>query len=57
MIPAKDLPTAKVTVEILRHLRGPKVLVFKKRTKKAYQKMAGHRQDLSEIRVKEISPN
>lgn len=54
---AKGLPTAKVTVEVLRHFRGPKVIVFKKRTKKAYQKTAGHRQDLTELRVKEISLN
>lgn len=44
-----------VTAEIVRHLRGPKVIVFKKRTKKAYQKTQGHRQDLTEIKVKEIA--
>lgn len=53
----KGLPSAKVTVEVLRHFRGAKVIVFKKRTKKAYQKTAGHRQDLTEIRIKEISLN
>ena len=54
---AKGLPSAKVTVEIVRHLRGPKIIVFKKRVKKAYQKTQGHRQDLTEIRIKEISLN
>jgi len=44
-----------VKAEIVRHLRGVKVLVFKKRTKKAYQKTQGHRQDLTEIKVKEIA--
>lgn len=53
----KGLPSAQVTVEVLRHFRGPKVIVFKKRVKKAYQKTIGHRQDLTEIRVKEISLN
>jgi large subunit ribosomal protein L21 len=43
-----------VKAEIVRHLRGPKVIVFKKRTKKAYQKTQGHRQDLTEVKVKEI---
>ena len=51
------LPSAKVTVEVLRQLRGPKIIVFKKRTKKAYQKTQGHRQDLTEIRIKDISLN
>ncbi|MCX5788856.1 MAG: 50S ribosomal protein L21 [Elusimicrobia bacterium] len=54
---AKGLPSAKVTVEVMRQLRGPKIIVFKKRTKKAYQKTQGHRQDLTEIRIKEISLN
>ena len=51
------LPSAKVKVEVVRHLRGPRVIVFKKRVKKAYQKWQGHRQDLTEIRIKEISLN
>ena len=55
--PGKGLPSAKVVVQVLRHFRGPKIIVFKKRTKKAYQKTAGHRQDLTEVRVKEISLN
>ncbi|MBI4422584.1 MAG: 50S ribosomal protein L21 [Elusimicrobia bacterium] len=53
----KELPTAKVTAEVVRHFRGAKVIVFKKRVKKAYQKTQGHRQDLTEIRIKEISLN
>jgi large subunit ribosomal protein L21 len=52
-----SLPKAKVIVEVIRQLRGPRIIVFKKRTKKAYQKWQGHRQDLTEIRVKEISLN
>lgn len=45
----------KVTAEIVRQLRAPKVLVFKKKRKKGYKKMQGHRQGLTEIRVKSIS--
>lgn len=52
-----SLPKAKVIVEIMRQVRAPKIIVFKKRTKKAYQKTQGHRQDLTEIRIKEISLN
>ena len=43
-----------VLAEILRQFRGPKILVFKKRRKKGYKKMQGHRQNLTEIQVKEI---
>ncbi len=54
---SKKLPSAEVTVQVVKQLRAPKVIVFKKRTKKAYQKTQGHRQDLTEIRIKEISLN
>lgn len=44
-----------VMVEIQRQLRAPKILVFKKKRKKGYKKLQGHRQDLTEIEVKEIN--
>ena len=43
-----------VTAEIVGHLRGPKVIVFHKRPKKGTKKTQGHRQELTEIQVKEI---
>jgi large subunit ribosomal protein L21 len=49
--------TAQVTAEIKGQLRGPKILVFKKRTKKAYKKMQGHRQNLTDIIIKSITLN
>ncbi|MBI4386346.1 MAG: 50S ribosomal protein L21 [Elusimicrobia bacterium] len=51
------LPKAKVTAQVLRHLLAPKVIVFKKRPKKAYQKTQGHRQGLTEIKIQDISLN
>ena len=45
---------AKVVVEVLSHVKGDKVLVFKKKRRKGYQKMNGHRQQFSQIVVKEI---
>ena len=51
---AKAGKTAKVTAEVVRHLRGPKIIVFKKRPKKGYEKTQGHRQNLTEIKIKEI---
>ncbi len=45
---------AKVVVEVLSHLKGDKVLIFKKKRRKGYRKLNGHRQQFSEVRVKEI---
>jgi large subunit ribosomal protein L21 len=45
---------AKVSAKILAHVRGDKVLVFKKKRRKGYQKLNGHRQDLTQIQVEEI---
>lgn len=46
---------AKVTAEILRQGRGKKILVFKHKRRKSYRKMNGHRQNFTELLVKEIS--
>ena len=45
----------KVKAEVISHLRGDKVLVFKKKRRKGYRKLNGHRQDLTEIVIKEIT--
>ena len=47
----------KVTAEVLKQDRGAKILVFKRRQKKAYKRLKGHRQYLTDIRVKSISLN
>src|SRR5690242_19416469 len=44
----------KVSATIVRHLRGPKVIIFKKRSKKGYRKTQGHRQEQTEIEIKDI---
>ena len=45
---------AKVSATVLNHLKGEKVLVFKKKRRKGYQKLNGHRQFLSYIQIDEI---
>ena len=45
---------AKVVCEILSHLRGEKVIVFHKKRRKGYRKRNGHRQDFTELFIKEI---
>ncbi len=46
---------AKVVAEILQPLvKGEKVLVFHKKRRKGYRKLNGHRQQFSQIVIKEI---
>ena len=45
---------ASVTAKVIAQKRLPKVLVFKKRPKKGYKKMQGHRQYVTEIEVTDI---
>jgi large subunit ribosomal protein L21 len=45
---------AKVTVKVLEHVKGDKVLVFKKKRRKGYQKMNGHRQQFTQIQIETI---
>lgn len=52
---APYIPDAVISAQILSHVRGDKVLVFKKKRRKTYQKLNGHRQDFTEILIEEIS--
>ena len=45
---------AKVAATVIQHLRDDKVLVFKKKRRKSYQKLNGHRQDLSQVIIQGI---
>ena len=46
---------SKVEGKILRHFRGEKVQVFKKKRRKGYKVKNGHRQYLTEIEITNIS--
>ena len=46
---------ASVGAKILAHVKGDKVLVFKKKRRKGYQKENGHRQYLSKILIEKIT--
>ena len=45
---------AKVTATVLKHLKGDKVIVFKKKRRKGYKKKNGHRQYLTQIQITEV---
>lgn len=42
---------AKVTAEVVRHGLGRKVIVYKKKRRKGYQRTRGHRQGFTELRI------
>ena len=50
-----DLGEKKARVEILDHLRGDKIYVYKYKAKKDYRKKTGHRQELTRVKVLEVS--
>jgi large subunit ribosomal protein L21 len=44
-----------ISGKILSHMKGDKVLVFKKKRRKGYQKLNGHRQYLTQVLIEDIS--
>lgn len=46
---------AKVSGKVLEHVRGDKVLVFKKKRRKGYRKLNGHRQEYTKVLIENIS--
>ena len=51
---APTIEGAKIVGEILSHVRGEKVIVFHKKRRKGYRKRNGHRQNFTEVLIKEI---
>ncbi len=49
------LADVKVTAKVLAHVRGEKLRVFKFKPKRGYKRRTGHRQELTQIEVTEIS--
>jgi large subunit ribosomal protein L21 len=50
-----DLSERMAKVEILEHLKGEKIHIYKYKPKKTYRKKTGHRQARTRIRVLEVS--
>ena len=51
---APAIDGAQVGAKVVKHLKGDKVIVFKKKRRKGYQKKNGHRQSLSQIVIESI---
>jgi large subunit ribosomal protein L21 len=46
---------ATVSAEVIAQDRGPKVIIFKKKRRQNYRRKNGHRQDLTVLRITDIS--
>lgn len=49
-----SIDTAKVTATVLEHMKDEKVLIFKKKKRKGYRKLNGHRQQFTRIEIESI---
>jgi large subunit ribosomal protein L21 len=45
---------ARIVARVLSHLKGDKIKIFKKKKRKGYQVLNGHRQQFTQIRIEEI---
>ena len=54
VVGAPTVAGATVAGELLDHVRGPKVIAFKKRRRKNSRRRRGHRQEYSLVRITEI---
>lgn len=46
---------AKVTGKVQEHVKGDKVIIFKKKRRKGYRKKNGHRQNYTKVLIEDIS--
>ena len=49
------LDSTEVTGTVVEHFRGPKVLVYKMKSKKRYRRKQGHRQEMTKVIINEIN--
>ena len=52
---AKALAGVTVSAEVLAQTKGPKISIMKYKNKTGYKKRIGHRQQLTQVRVTDIS--
>lgn len=51
---APAIEGATITAEVVEHVKGETVIVFKKKRRKGYKKKNGHRQSFTAITIKDI---
>ena len=50
-----SLANASVSASVLEHVKGDKVIIFKKKRRKGYKVKKGHRQQYTKIRIDSIT--
>lgn len=55
VVGAPYIKDAVVKAKVLAHVKGDKVIVFKKKRRKGYDKKTGHRQQFTQILIEEIA--
>ena len=48
---------AIVSAEVVKHTRGPKLIIFRRKRRKNHRTIQGHRQDLTLLKILDISPD
>ena len=51
---APTIDKVAVVADVVKHIRGPKLIAFKMKRRKGYHKTVGHRQELTVLKIKEI---
>lgn len=54
MVGTPTVPNASVSATIVSHVKGDKVIIFKKKRRKGYQVMNGHRQSFTKLKIEKI---
>jgi len=52
---APNVKGMKVSAKVLEHVKGDKIIVFKKKRRKGYRVKNGHRQDFTKLLISNIS--
>jgi large subunit ribosomal protein L21 len=55
LVDPAELASAKVTGEVLEHFKGEKAIIFKFKKRKGYKRLKGHRQQLTKVRITDVS--
>ena len=51
---APAIEGAKITAEVVEHVKGDKIIIFRKKRRKGYKKKNGHRQSFTSIVISDI---
>jgi len=50
-----EVASAKVSAQVVEHFKGEKAIIFKFKKRKGYKKLRGHRQELTRVRITDVS--